>query len=116
MTNGFSFRRPDFFTPIVDDPWLYGTIAAANSMSDVYAMGGEVRVCLNIAGFPEDLPTEVIAEILAGGAAKVQEGRCCDRRRTHGDQSRAILWLERHRRCRARLAVSERKRSGQVII
>lgn len=66
-------QTTDFFTPIVDDPWLYGEIAAANSMSDVYAMGGEVRVCLNIAGFPEDLPAEVVAEILAGGAAKVQE-------------------------------------------
>ena len=66
-------QTTDFFTPIVDDPWLYGAIAAANSMSDVYAMGGEVRVCLNIAGFPEDLPAEVISEILAGGAAKVQE-------------------------------------------
>ena len=66
-------QTTDFFTPIVDDPWLYGAIAAANSMSDVYAMGGEVRVCLNIAGFPEDLPAEVIVEILAGGAAKVWE-------------------------------------------
>lgn len=66
-------QTTDFFTPIVDDPWLYGAIAAANSMSDVYAMGGEVRVCLNIAGFPEDLPAEIIVEILAGGAAKVRE-------------------------------------------
>lgn len=66
-------QTTDFFTPIVDDPWLYGAIAAANSMSDVYAMGGEVRVCLNIAGFPEDLEPGVIAEVLAGGAAKVQE-------------------------------------------
>ena len=66
-------QTTDFFTPIVDDPWLYGAIAAANSMSDVYAMGGEVHVCLNIAGFPEDLEPEVIGEILAGGAAKVQE-------------------------------------------
>ena len=66
-------QTTDFFTPIVDDPRLYGAIAAANSMSDVYAMGGEVCVCLNIAGFPEDLPAEIIGEILAGGAAKVQE-------------------------------------------
>ena len=66
-------QTTDFFTPVVDDPRLYGAIAAANSMSDVYAMGGEVRVCLNIAGFPEDLPAEIIGEILAGGAAKVQE-------------------------------------------
>ena len=66
-------QTTDFFTPIVDDPRLFGAIAAANAMSDVYAMGGEVRVCLNIAGFPEDLPSAIIAEILAGGAAKVQE-------------------------------------------
>ncbi len=63
----------DFFTPIVDDPWLYGSIAAANAMSDVYAMGGEVIFCLNIAGFPEDLPTETVAQIFSGGAAKVRE-------------------------------------------
>ncbi len=63
----------DFFTPIVDDPWLYGAIAAANAMSDVYAMGGEVLFCLNIAGFPEDLPNETVAQIFSGGAAKVRE-------------------------------------------
>lgn len=63
----------DFFTPIVDDPWTYGAIAAANALSDVYAMGGEALFCLNIAGFPEDTPTEVIAQVLAGGAAKVRE-------------------------------------------
>lgn len=63
----------DFFTPIVDDPWLYGAIAAANAMSDVYAMGGEVLFCLNIAGFPEDLPGETVAQIFSGGAAKVRE-------------------------------------------
>jgi selenide,water dikinase len=63
----------DFFTPIVDDPWTYGAIAATNAMSDVYAMGGEVLFCLNLAGFPEDLEHEVIAQIFAGGAAKVRE-------------------------------------------
>jgi selenide,water dikinase len=66
-------KTTDFFTPIVDDPWTYGAIAAANAMSDVYAMGGEVLFCLNIAGFPEALPVEVIAEIFNGGAAKVRE-------------------------------------------
>lgn len=66
-------KTTDFFTPIVDDPWIYGTIAAANAMSDVYAMGGEVIFCLNIAGFPEDLESEVVAQIFAGGAAKVRE-------------------------------------------
>lgn len=63
----------DFFTPIVDDPWTYGAIAAANAMSDVYAMGGDVLFCLNIAGFPEATPGETLAQIFAGGAAKVRE-------------------------------------------
>jgi selenide,water dikinase len=63
----------DFFTPVVDDPYDYGAIAAANAMSDVYAMGGEVVLALNICGFPPDLPPEVIAEILRGGAEKVAE-------------------------------------------
>jgi selenide,water dikinase len=63
----------DFFTPVVDDPYDYGAVAAANAMSDVYAMGGEVVLALNICGFPPDLPPEVIAEILRGGAEKVAE-------------------------------------------
>jgi selenide,water dikinase len=63
----------DFFPPVVDDAWTYGAIAAANAMSDVYAMGGEVVLCLNIAGFPEDLPTGLIADVFRGGADKVAE-------------------------------------------
>jgi len=63
----------DFFPPIVDDPYDYGAIAAANAMSDVYAMGGEVVLALNICGFPPDLPLDVVAEILCGGAEKVAE-------------------------------------------
>jgi selenide,water dikinase len=63
----------DFFTPIVDDPYEYGAIAAANAMSDVYAMGGEVVLALNIAAFPPKLPAEVVTEILRGGAEKVAE-------------------------------------------
>ena len=63
----------DFFTPIVDDPWTYGAIAAANSMSDVYAMGGTVLFALNVAGFPEDLPPHMITAIFEGAAAKVAE-------------------------------------------
>ncbi len=61
----------DFFTPVVDDPYDFGTIAAANAMSDVYAMGGEVLLALNVCGFPPDLPDEVVAEIIRGGAEKV---------------------------------------------
>jgi selenide,water dikinase len=63
----------DFFTPIVDDPYDYGAIAAANAMSDVYAMGGEVVLALNVAGFPADLPVDITAEILRGGGEKVAE-------------------------------------------
>ncbi len=63
----------DFFAPVVDDPYTYGAIAAANAMSDVYAMGGEVIFALNIAAFPQDLPPAVITEILRGGAEKVAE-------------------------------------------
>jgi selenide,water dikinase len=63
----------DFFPPVVDGPYDYGAIAAANAMSDVYAMGGQVVLALNICGFPPDLPPEVIVEILRGGAEKVAE-------------------------------------------
>jgi selenide,water dikinase len=62
----------DFFTPIVDTPYEYGAIAAANAMSDVYAMGGEVLFALNIAAFPPDLPADVLSEILRGGADVVR--------------------------------------------
>lgn len=63
----------DFFTPIVDDPYTFGQIAAANSLSDVYAMGGEPKIALNIVGFPNCLNPEILGEILAGGADKVKE-------------------------------------------
>jgi len=63
----------DFFTPIVDDPYTFGAVAAANAMSDVYAMGGEVVLALNICAFPTDLPLEVTQAILRGGADKVAE-------------------------------------------
>ncbi len=63
----------DFFPPIVDDPYDYGRIAAANAMSDVYAMGGEVRLALNIAAFPDDLDPSLLAEIFRGGADSVAE-------------------------------------------
>jgi selenide,water dikinase len=64
----------DFFTPVVDDPYQFGAIAAANALSDVYAMGGVPRTALNIACFPVGiLPLEVLAEILRGGADKLRE-------------------------------------------
>lgn len=63
----------DFFTPIVDDPYDFGAIAAANSLSDVYAMGGQPKIALNIVGFPDDMDISILGEILKGGADKVME-------------------------------------------
>lgn len=63
----------DFFTPVVDDPYFYGAIAAANSLSDIYAMGGQPFLALNIAAFPPHLPPEVNGEILRGGAEKARQ-------------------------------------------
>lgn len=64
----------DFFPPLVDDPYAFGQISAANSLSDVYAMGGRPVSCLNIVGFPDkDLPIEILVEILRGGSDKIKE-------------------------------------------
>src|SRR5947207_8634051 len=64
----------DFFAPIVDDPYQFGQVAAANALSDVYAMGGEPLTALNIVGFPSGkLPLSVLTEILRGGQDKVHE-------------------------------------------
>lgn len=63
----------DFFPPIADDPYIFGQIAAVNALSDIYAMGGEPRICLNIMGVPRKMPKEIIGEILRGGNDKVTE-------------------------------------------
>ncbi|MGF1682276.1 selenide, water dikinase SelD [Photobacterium minamisatsumaniensis] len=63
----------DFFTPIVDDPYDFGAIAAANALSDVYAMGGQVTLAMNIFCVPRDLPQDIVGQILKGGAEKVRE-------------------------------------------
>jgi selenide,water dikinase len=63
----------DFFPPIVDDPRWFGRIAAANSLSDVYAMGGQALTAMNIVGWPKDLDIEILGEILAGGLEKIRE-------------------------------------------
>lgn len=66
----------DFFTPIVDDPYLFGQIAAANALSDVYAMGGEPRVAMNLLCVPNCLPKEDVRAILEGGHSKAVEAGC----------------------------------------
>lgn len=63
----------DFFPPMVEDPYTFGQIAAANALSDVYAMGGEVKTALNLVCFPEEMDLNILGEILRGGAEKVAE-------------------------------------------
>ena len=63
----------DFFPPVIDDPYLYGAVAAANSLSDVYAMGGQPLSALNLAGFPEEFSQEWVREIFKGGFDKIRE-------------------------------------------
>src|SRR5215472_2919069 len=57
----------DFFPPVVDDPYTYGTIAAANALSDVYAMGGQVLMAINLVAWPESLDTNILGQVLRGG-------------------------------------------------
>jgi selenide, water dikinase len=66
----------DFFTPIVDDPYLFGQIAAANALSDVYAMGGRPVSSLSVVGFPEKGDPAILEQIIYGGLAKMNEARC----------------------------------------
>ena len=63
----------DFFPPVVDDPYDFGAIAAANALSDIYAMGGQVLFAINLVAFPDNLGMDVLSEILRGGAEKVAE-------------------------------------------
>ena len=63
----------DFFPPMVDDPYLFGQIAATNALSDIYAMGGEVKTALNIVCFPENMDLNILGRILQGGSEKVIE-------------------------------------------
>ena len=74
----------DFFPPVVEDPYTFGKIAAANALSDIYAMGGEVRTALNIVCFPEQMDLNVLGEIMRGGAE-----RC----RKRADRSPAVIRL-----------------------
>ncbi len=66
-------QTADFFPPIVDDPFVFGQVAAANALSDVWAMGGTALFALNLVAFPKELPATVLKEILAGGADKARE-------------------------------------------
>jgi selenide,water dikinase len=72
---GLLLQTADFFTPIVDDPYRFGQIAAANAFSDVYAMGGEPMTAMNLVAFPCSLDLGILREILAGGLSKIEEAR-----------------------------------------
>ena len=63
----------DFFPPMVEDPYIFGQIAAANALSDIYAMGGDVRTALNIVCFPEKMDLNILGKIMQGGSEKVIE-------------------------------------------
>jgi selenide,water dikinase len=70
---GLLLQSVDFFPPIVDDPYRFGQIAAANALSDIYAMGGEPITALNLVGFPSGLDLGILRDILAGGVSKIEE-------------------------------------------
>lgn len=74
MSDGMALvQTVDFFPPVVDDAFAFGEIAAANALSDVYAMGGRPLLALNVVGFPVDLPKEILGRVLQGGASKARE-------------------------------------------
>ena len=75
-TDGAIVQTVDFFTPIVDDPYTFGQIAATNSLSDVYAMGGRPLTALAMVCFPEKGDFDVLERILAGGLSKMMEAGC----------------------------------------
>lgn len=74
LTDDLAFVQTlDFFPPLVEDPYTFGQIAATNALSDIYAMGGEVKTALNIVCFPETMDLNILGEIMRGGAEKVIE-------------------------------------------
>ena len=88
----------DFFTPVVDDAYDWGRIAAANALSDVYAMGGEPLVAVNLLAWPRDrIPFELAAEVLRGGAEVCAEADCPPRRGAQHRRPGAEVRAGRHR-------------------
>jgi selenide,water dikinase len=97
---GLLLQTADFFTPIVDDPYRFGQIAAANAFSDIYAMGGEPLTALNLVAFPCSLDLGILREILAGGLSKMEEAnaRLCGGHSVQDDEPKYGLsvtgWVE----------------------
>ena len=100
---GLLLQTADFFTPIVDDPYRFGQIAASNAFSDVYAMGGEPLTALNLVAFPCSLDLAVLREILAGGQSKIEESgaKLCGGHSVQDDEPKYGLsvtgWVEENR-------------------
>ena len=100
---GLLLQTADFFTPIVDDPYRFGQIAAANAFSDVYAMGGEPLTALNLVAFPCALDLGILREILAGGWSKIEESgaKLCGGHSVQDDEPKYGLsvtgWVEEDR-------------------
>ena len=104
----------DFFTPVVDDLRDWGRIAAANALSDVYAMGGEPLVAVNLLAWPRDeLPFELAAEVLAGRSGGGGGGRLPPRRRAQHRRPGAQVRAGRHRDRRPRTPAPQRRRAGR---
>ena len=100
---GLLLQTADFFTPIVDDPYRFGQIAAANAFSDIYAMGGEPLTALNLVAFPCSLDLGILREILAGGQSKIEESgaRLCGGHSVQDEEPKYGLsvtgWVEEHK-------------------
>ena len=104
----------DYFTPIVDDPRAFGQIAAANALSDVYAMGGRPVAMLSIVGFPRDkLPMTVLGEILRGGAEKAKEAGVSVVGGHSIDDAEPKVGLRRRRPGQSRADLAERRRAAR---
>ena len=101
--DGLLLQSVDFFTPIVDDPYRFGQIAAANAFSDIYAMGGRPLTAMNVVAFPSSLGLDVLREILEGGGSKIAESgaRLCGGHTVEDDEPKYGVsvtgWVERER-------------------
>ena len=103
----------DFFPPLVDDPVAYGEIAAANALSDVFAMGGRVLFALSIAAFPEDFPKDALAAVFEAAAVEGPRGGRDPRRRPHDPRSGAEVRPRGHRRGAPGPAVPQGRRPAR---
>ena len=103
----------DFFPPMVDDPALFGAVAAANALNDVFAMGGKPLLALSIAAFPEELPVETVRAIFDAAADKVAGGRRRPRRRAHHPRRRAEVRARRRRHRAPGSALAQERRAAR---